>query len=662
MNDPSPSADGGQDSSTDPRAPQTIAAFSSNAHNSARQQRSTILLHQKSPLLLATPPQVTRALAYSHAFLIPLNKLAGLLSWTTGDPWESFLLVASFWFTVLYGDVILRYAGPLILVIFLIVGMYFRRYSPLSSTGWTGEKMKSHKRSGSESPLEHRKSLDEILATLQAFTGRCNILLAPLIQMTDFLSTQQTATSATTRPALTTLFIHILLASPIWFLFTLPPFRIITTKRIVFATGTLVLSWHSRPARISRAILWRSRTVRRLASLLTGLQFIPETGTITPRSSSYPASNLGALNAMKSKSQTIRFTFSLYENQRRWIGLGWTPNMIAYERAPWTDEHLNATPSPEHFQLPDIEGGQAKWRWVPNSTWHVELPTAPSPKDGKPSTKVTEDDVWVYYDNKWLNGTRGVDGWSKYTRRRKWVRDAELVDTTPKPSANSSPTPVPPGPPGNSRDGNPVKRAAPLDFGQASPPLPTLPARPSAHKRSNLSVDDALTGSEVPQSTATGSDAASFMSSPPTSARSGRSSWFGRSRGESDTLSVASTTEGRMKERIRRLSPGRRVEEVKGRLKGARSSSVTLGRGEVAGILGRDERGREGNGGKEGRDRAETLSVKTGWTGGSGSGGSGKSDREKRRDEGMDVWTPTERLKERGAEWGLGEDVDMALG
>ncbi|KLU87276.1 peroxin 23 [Magnaporthiopsis poae ATCC 64411] len=98
----------------------TYAAFSpatlSGSTTSAAKRRSTILVHQKSPLLLATPPQITRALAYSHPFLLPLNKLVGLLTWTTEDQWESFLLVVAFWTTVLYGDVLVRVVGPLLLV------------------------------------------------------------------------------------------------------------------------------------------------------------------------------------------------------------------------------------------------------------------------------------------------------------------------------------------------------------------------------------------------------------------------------------------------------------------------------------------------------------------------------------------------------------------
>ncbi|KGM92636.1 uncharacterized protein PADG_11088 [Paracoccidioides brasiliensis Pb18] len=107
-------------------APPTVAAFAPTTISGlslASRQRSTIVVHRKSPLLVATPPPVTRALAYSHPFLLPLNRLAGLLSWTTGDPWESFLLVACFCATVLYGDVILLWAGPLLVVLGLILAM-----------------------------------------------------------------------------------------------------------------------------------------------------------------------------------------------------------------------------------------------------------------------------------------------------------------------------------------------------------------------------------------------------------------------------------------------------------------------------------------------------------------------------------------------------------
>lgn len=430
--------------------PPTYAAFSSSNLSTAAAsaaRRSTILVHQKSPLLLATPPQVTRALAYSHPFLLPLNKLAGLLSWTTGDPWESFLLLVVFWAVVLYGDAAVRFAGPIVAVTVIIAGMYGRRFSPLSSSGWAehpswqppntqaskkGSAVESspngaptkgdHNRHTSETTnTRHQKTLDEIVDTLKVLTTRCNILLEPMLRMTDFLSTQRTATSATTRPALTTLFVRILAVTPIWVALTLPPLRIITTKRVVLLLGTIVLSWHSRVFRVTRALLWRSAAVRRLARWITGLQFegpkkpthsaksdtktngkTPETPGKKKKKTSASASALtAAIQRRRSaygNETGVRFTFIIYENQRRWVGLGWTNSLFAYERAAWTDEHNNPVPPRDQFELPEVEDGPGKWRWVKGSKWRVD--GAPDVQEDSEYDGEAAKNGWIFYDNK----------------------------------------------------------------------------------------------------------------------------------------------------------------------------------------------------------------------------------------------------------------------
>ncbi|RDL41876.1 Uncharacterized protein BP5553_01855 [Venustampulla echinocandica] len=453
------SPDGDPQANHDPNPP-TVAAFSPvtlSQAPSANKQRSTILVHQKSPLLIATPPQITRALAYSHPFLLPLNKLVGLLTWTTEDPWESFLLLAGFWAVVLYGDIVMRLAGPVVVVMGLILGMYSRRYSPLSSTGWTREKQKKgHKKADSEATnTKHQKTLDEIVQTLKIFTSRCNVLLDPMLELTDFLSTQRTATSATTRPALTTLLLRILLVTPLWIVLTLRPIQIITTKRIVLVVGTLFLTWHSRPTRVSRTILWRSALIRRLCSVVTGLHFagtpVPVvTGEKTRTPSRTPSAcqegaQLAASAAAKRRPDApgVKFTFIIYENQRRWLGLGWTTTLFSYERAAWTDEHLNSAPTKDGFELPDVEEGTARWRWVEGSKWLVEG-AGEYDEGGTKADNNTDNGGhgWVYYDNKWQNGRRGQDGWGRYTRRRKWYRDAELVEVSSSTEITPSPTPT----------------------------------------------------------------------------------------------------------------------------------------------------------------------------------------------------------------------------
>lgn len=396
MSPPSSMSDNGAQSSN-PRDvhPPTVAAFSpttTTGSSLTSRQRSSVIVNRKSPLLVATPPPITRALAHSHPFLLPLNKLAGLLTWSSGDSWASFLLVAGFWAIVLYSDAIILYAGPILVVISLILGMYSRRYSPLSSTGVTGEKHGRRKQTPEPLSARHQKSLDDIVETMRELTTRCNILLGPLREMTDFLSTQSSATSATTRPALTSLLIRIICITPIWILLTLPPFYIITTRRVVLSVGTIILTYHSSPARVFRVLLWRSLTVRRICIFLTGLNFSTDKTAEKAADKSKTAQSNSHSTTIASSSKGeggVRFTFIVYENQRRWLGIGWTYSLFPHERAAWTDEHLNPVPSKDNFELPDTNGGHAMWRWVEGSQWRIEGGDNTSDGGG-----------WIYYDNK----------------------------------------------------------------------------------------------------------------------------------------------------------------------------------------------------------------------------------------------------------------------
>ncbi|KAL2807866.1 integral peroxisomal membrane peroxin-domain-containing protein [Aspergillus granulosus] len=414
--------------------PPTVAAFSPTTISGSSltsRQRSSIIVHRKSPLLVATPPPVTRALAYSHPFILPLNRLVGLLTWTTGDSYQSFLLVAAFWAVVLYGDAIVLWAGPLLVVVGLILGMYWRRYSPLSTRAFSTEK---HQQSAaSESSTHRHESLDEIVEAMRTFTTRCNMLLEPLVDFTDFLSTQRTATSATTRPALTTLFVRILFVTPVWIALTLPPLYLITTRRVIMVVGSIILTYHSRTARVCRVILWRSLTIRRICAAITGLSFSLDADKSHIMQSHGHAANVATRR--RGDSSGVRFTFIIYENQRRWLGIGWTYSLFPSERAAWTDEHLNPVPSKNEFDLPEVQSGNARWRWVEGNEWRID-----GADDDASDSKASDGGGWIYYDSKWNDGRRGLDGWDRYTRRRKWCRDAELIEITPDGTSIKTPS------------------------------------------------------------------------------------------------------------------------------------------------------------------------------------------------------------------------------
>lgn len=430
---------------------QTTAAFSpvnlSNSYSTGK-RRSVIIVHQKSSLLVTTPPQITRVLVYSHLILLPLNKLVGLITWTSGDPWESFLLVVTFWATVLYGDVAIRYATPLVISVILSLFVYTRQGTTSPSSFWAREEKikKLKKNSNSEtSHVQHQITLEEIVETLRTFTNRCHVLLDPFH---DFFDNFEFRTSRSMSAKLwpNSLPLRLLLFSIAWIFLNLEPIQLITTKRTILFFGTLALTWHSQPNRVARAILWRSAIVRRFCSSVIGLQraipvplsSLDESCKFTsPSSKTNPLTqeSISSIHSLQSQNFShsfgIKFTFSIYENQRRWVGLGWTTNLFAYERAAWTDEYLIPVPPKEEFQLPIVEDSSMTWKWVDGSSWMVEGAGKIDEGDVKASDVADEKMGWIYYDNKWQNGRRGIDGWGCYTRRRKWYRDAELVEISP---------------------------------------------------------------------------------------------------------------------------------------------------------------------------------------------------------------------------------------
>ncbi|KAF9192269.1 peroxisome- protein [Haplosporangium sp. Z 767] len=127
---------------------------------------------------------------------------------------------------------------------------------------------------------------------------------------------------------------------------------------------------------------------------------------------------------------TMYYKFVLYENQRWWLGLEWTPMMLPNDRAPWTDDHLEPTQSKSAFQLPpphiahEAIPGQSKkvlrksqeWRWL-DPHWRLKLGSSDTDLDG-----------WEYANNHWQKWS-GKKRRGAYTRRRAWERTAKLIDT-----------------------------------------------------------------------------------------------------------------------------------------------------------------------------------------------------------------------------------------
>jgi hypothetical protein len=105
------------------------------------------------------------------------------------------------------------------------------------------------------------------------------------------------------------------------------------------------------------------------------------------------------------KSQTLKY--ELYENERWWMFVGWAKNLISNERPTWSDNSGKNYNDFKSVFLPGIN-----YQWIGN--WTIEL------------TEGNDDEGWEYASD--FNSNFSLSSFSKYVRRRKWVRYAKVID------------------------------------------------------------------------------------------------------------------------------------------------------------------------------------------------------------------------------------------
>lgn len=190
---------------------------------------------------------------------------------------------------------------------------------------------------------------------------------------------------------------------------------LISVRVLVGLFGTIVLTYRAPFAYLLRAALWRSAFVR----WATYRSWAALTGQPMPYPISAPPAS--AATAARSASMTVtaqlRFAFTVYENQRWWMGLDWTAALLPGERPSWCSASQAPLPPPVAFALPapttaflsvdgvpDVrEKRTAAWAWA-EPEWRVVVRRAgeaPADAEDMENGEETDSDGWVYGDNKW---------------------------------------------------------------------------------------------------------------------------------------------------------------------------------------------------------------------------------------------------------------------
>ncbi|KDQ21814.1 hypothetical protein BOTBODRAFT_169013 [Botryobasidium botryosum FD-172 SS1] len=313
--------------------------------------------------LNSVPPPVTRLLVELAPALSWLRWLAQVVSWKSNNSAESWLLLAA-WFLL-----------PLVLFVpFLYHAAQW--YLPFISRPTSAIQ---------QLPATTEQTLSRALSDVSA-------IHALLPSVPDFASVADLPTSSLLRAVVITYLPYALT------MFLVP------TPIVIGALGTAVLVWRAPWVRITHRLIvrngWMQLNARRTMNFLCGIKPVAPTMSTTTAAPALASQNKTTLSLMKSSSKSasketleksdispstsLRFRFTLYENQRWWMGLDWTAALLPNERPSWSSAPPALHPLPPliSFTLP------------PPVTAYLPAP-------GKDSLSVKRTATWAWEDAEW---------------------------------------------------------------------------------------------------------------------------------------------------------------------------------------------------------------------------------------------------------------------
>ncbi|KIY50168.1 hypothetical protein FISHEDRAFT_11585, partial [Fistulina hepatica ATCC 64428] len=382
---------------------------------------------------------LTIALVGLSPYINRIRALVEIASWK-GSWYDSWLIVAAWWTICLFSAACIRYFLPFAVLVSLV------------ATPWT-----NRPQSTSEPITETH--LQTIIADVTAIYSLMPSVALPVHSPSTYLRIVA---------------------------FLYPPYlaltRLVPIEVFLGICGSFVLIARAPWFILLQQIVWKSAWIRWLCyHLWSRLSGYPLEMHVLPPE---------PLRTTADPSSSRRFMFTVYENQRWWMGLDWQPALLPAERPSWCAASLEPQSPPSMFQLPtratvQLPDGVGKtikrtaiWHWE-EPEWqvvvrlseadqwsrvHKPLPVPseenpgllaraagrmkesstlsglgssgshgdiPEHTDGEESESssaetITDADGWVYYDNKWENPSN-KGGLGKYTRCRKWTRVA-IVD------------------------------------------------------------------------------------------------------------------------------------------------------------------------------------------------------------------------------------------
>lgn len=301
-------------------------------------------LHGEEPtptdLLLATPPAILKLLTLSAPVILALDSFVQLVTWTHPSFFASLLVLLSWWTLCLFGHLIVLYLLPSLLLVYI-----FSHYLFSASTRATSHRHRS--RPATLTPAAYAT----LLLSAQDLASHVHTLRAtiiyPISKQLSFVPHQAGKPAPAYRTA--------------WIAITSYPFYLalthfVPTNLIFLALGSVAILWNAPFFRTLRQALWRSAAVRWgsriVVGLLSGGHGLKHEWEMTKKG----VGIMGLLGRKKvdeaveekpvrvvkvgavhegEEEEDVQIQFTVFENQRWWVGLDWTHALLPGERASW---------------------------------------------------------------------------------------------------------------------------------------------------------------------------------------------------------------------------------------------------------------------------------------------------------------------------------------
>ncbi|KAH9807541.1 Peroxin/Dysferlin domain-containing protein [Melampsora americana] len=336
--------------------------------------------------ILSLPPPILSLLAQSQPIINSIASISLIIRWShPSGHHSSWILLFTWSFICLSTSSLLQFGGFNLILTLTLSLTWLRSIHQIQSNQTTDQSQSIIR------PQIDPTSLINTLDSFQIIVDHAHLISITIIQpIHSILHWSDYQTSKTC-----------LYASITSLPFTLLLTRFLGLQTLFLIIGSIIILWSAPWFTLFRKLIWRSRILRfgfrvgfRIC-LLGGIgvwdeikrgthhgesiKILPlKNSNTNPDSDEHSTNHDEGLQSALVKdlhdgdddehTQEIEIRFTIFENQRWWMGLDWTNTLLPHERPNWTDSSHTPVPGPTDFKLPNttitLSGKKITWKWI----------------------------------------------------------------------------------------------------------------------------------------------------------------------------------------------------------------------------------------------------------------------------------------------------------